>query len=771
MDFPATFFDDEVRDGFFVSGQMKRCWASQLEVLSDFDELCKRHDLNWFAYAGTLLGAVRHSGYIPWDDDIDIVMLRRDYDKFLEYAETELTDSYMLVNQQHNEGVQLTIYCTRLVVRYKGDIAGPLEKFHGFPLHSGIDIFPLEDFADDRMEAKSFLDRYYKLRDHALEALRKNSTLPEHEHEEMIRYLETRAGRRFDRDKIGYEVEQFMDSVHRNAFNDPGSKKVISFQCVYNGYKAIFSRNIFDDWFLMPFENTMIRVPVKYREFLSVTYGENYMEPIRGNADHIYPYYRKQIDLGLAPFLAAVWHPYEFWKPDLERAERSVRVDAKGKTLQFTELLLKIHMMIQRYIELGDITNIGKLLTSCQTVGQNMEQLLSSTYGEDIPAVELVKNYRNELGEITDEYLQKIIRDMDLDIDKLNRIIVELTSELEAIKEKLQVVFIPYKAADWPALESIWKAADEDPDCDAYVIPIPYYRKDNLVRAGEQIYEGDLFPSYVPVVDYNTYDFEHRHPDVIYMVSAYDEISCSDCVYPFFYGYNIKKFTDKLVYVPPFEIEEIRPHDGIAIESMKQYVNSPGFVNADYIITQSENIKARYLSILKEFSGEEFETYWDNKLLPLGTALHDIPAPEIDTLSLYKKWEEDLNNENGEKKRVILFQSAADALFLHPKKELDRIRKILERFKVRSDKVTLVWMPQPEISDNLDKLPEKLKLAYLDLISEYKESFPGIFLDDEDSERDDDIVTICDAYYGNPGPLSHKFMMAGRPVMLYDQKF
>ncbi|MCR4600413.1 MAG: LicD family protein [Clostridia bacterium] len=774
MDFPESYFDDEVRDGFFVSGQMKRCWASQLEVLSDFDEFCKRHDLKWFAAYGTLLGAVRHGGFIPWDDDIDIIMLRRDYDKFLMYAENELTGTYSLVNQQHNPGIEISIYCTRLTSKLEGDLAVPLNKFHGFPPITGIDILCLEDFTDNRKEAKEYLSKYKKLTDAAREANNENSIFPQEIREGAIRFLEKNAGKKFDPDKIGYELEQFFDRLHRNSFNNPRSKKVIDYMGVYVGLKRIYSRDIFDDWMLMPFENTHIRVPVRYHEFLGLPFGPDYMMPVKGGSAHAYPFYRKQIEniQGMDTYVKCVWHPYEFWMPDLERKDRSVRDDAKGKSLQFTELLLKIHMMIPRYIELGDMANIEKLLTSCQDVGQNMEQLLTTNYGEDIPAVELVRNYRSELDVIADADPGKTVSDKVPDIDRLNRIIMDLAKELEQIKEKRQVVFIPYKASQWPAMESIWKAAEEDPDCDAYVIPIPYYRKDNLARAGEQIYEGDLFPSHVPVVDFNSYDFENRHPDVIYMVSAYDEISCSDCVYPFFYGFNIKKFTDKLIYVPPFEIEEITPDNGVALEAIRQYVQSPGFVNADYIVTQSENTKERYMTILKEFSGDEFVSYWDNKLLPLGTPLWDIPERKKTDTSLYKKWEEKLLKSDSEEKRLILFQNGADTLYMNPRKEAERIRKILETFESRADSVTLVWMPQPEIAEYIvDMLPEKKIAPYLDLIREYKEKSACILLEGEDAKKDDEILTLCDAYYGNPGPLSHKFMMKDKPVMLFEQKF
>lgn len=67
-----------------------------LEAMTDFDELCTNHGLKYCLHGGTLLGAIRHRGFIPWDDDVDIVMLRKDYDQFLKVAQNEFKDKYTI---------------------------------------------------------------------------------------------------------------------------------------------------------------------------------------------------------------------------------------------------------------------------------------------------------------------------------------------------------------------------------------------------------------------------------------------------------------------------------------------------------------------------------------------------------------------------------------------------------------------------------------------------------------------------------------------------
>ena len=82
MNIPDGFLEGEIRNSFYVETMMKKTWAAQLKVLSVVDEICKKNNIQYFADWGTLLGAVRHKGYIPWDDEMDITMKLDVYTKF-----------------------------------------------------------------------------------------------------------------------------------------------------------------------------------------------------------------------------------------------------------------------------------------------------------------------------------------------------------------------------------------------------------------------------------------------------------------------------------------------------------------------------------------------------------------------------------------------------------------------------------------------------------------------------------------------------------------
>lgn len=100
----AVFLKPEYRCGFLVDESRKKLWKCELNILEKFDALCKHYGLNYFLIGGALLGAVRHQGFIPWDDDVDIGMLRDDYNIFLEHASEWFIDPYFVQNGYNDPG-------------------------------------------------------------------------------------------------------------------------------------------------------------------------------------------------------------------------------------------------------------------------------------------------------------------------------------------------------------------------------------------------------------------------------------------------------------------------------------------------------------------------------------------------------------------------------------------------------------------------------------------------------------------------------------------
>ena len=86
---------DEVRSGVLVTTHQKKLWNTQIGLINEFARICRKHNLRWFAAYGTLLGAARHKGFIPWDDDVDVVMLRPEYEKFRQVVMSEVKPPYL----------------------------------------------------------------------------------------------------------------------------------------------------------------------------------------------------------------------------------------------------------------------------------------------------------------------------------------------------------------------------------------------------------------------------------------------------------------------------------------------------------------------------------------------------------------------------------------------------------------------------------------------------------------------------------------------------
>lgn len=120
----------------------------QLEILLEFDRVCKKNAIQYQLFAGTLLGAIRHKGFIPWDDDIDVCMLRKDYDKFIKLGKKELSDSYFLQTHKSDKDYIMSFAKIR-----KNNTLFIEESTSESKIHSGIyiDVFPMDNVQPGKM--------------------------------------------------------------------------------------------------------------------------------------------------------------------------------------------------------------------------------------------------------------------------------------------------------------------------------------------------------------------------------------------------------------------------------------------------------------------------------------------------------------------------------------------------------------------------------------------------------------------------------------------
>ncbi len=163
IDLPEHFLDEEVRDGYTVTRQMKKLWAIEIDLLFQLDRICRKYGLKYFADGGTLLGVKRHKGYIPWDDDIDVCMLRSDYEILCSVAPKELDSPYFFQNEKTDPGV---VFGFSKICNSETTMILDANKNRNFTFNQGIniDIFPQDNLPDDKAEQKKFLEHLRKLK-------------------------------------------------------------------------------------------------------------------------------------------------------------------------------------------------------------------------------------------------------------------------------------------------------------------------------------------------------------------------------------------------------------------------------------------------------------------------------------------------------------------------------------------------------------------------------------------------------------------------------
>lgn len=300
------FFKDEEKSGFMVGSLMKRCWGAQLQVLQEFDKVCSRHGLKWFAFCGTLLGAVRHKGFIPWDDDIDVCMLRGDYNMFLRFAAKEMPQ-YIIENRDYynpGEGRHYDFQgITRINNSYTTNFDPGYMKAHcGFPYTIGLDVYPLDFVPRDPEE----FDAVQQIFAYTINVGLKYKSLywkgypaPEGNYkdidlDEAYAVLYDATG--FKIEKNG-DVPGQLDDIASSISSYTKSKDSDSVACmmhIVQGYsRMVFPKEAFAHSLEVPFETGSIYIPRDYDAVLRRNYGPGYMIPST-KVPHDYPYYKFQ---------------------------------------------------------------------------------------------------------------------------------------------------------------------------------------------------------------------------------------------------------------------------------------------------------------------------------------------------------------------------------------------------------------------------------------------------------------------------------------------
>ncbi len=294
--FDKDFYHKEERLGFTVSEVMKHCWAADLHVLEDIKSICAANGLKFFAAYGTLLGAIRHAGYIPWDDDIDIGMVRDDYIALVELLSED--GRYNVLNPYTRSWYNMNFSH----ITNNDDLCFDreyLSAWEGCPFLVGPDIYPYYYIPRNPEEEEYILAVLKKIDDAIALSKQADAAKVKDRIQEALAIalvdLQKETGYVFNTERpIENQLEILYDQVCRITEAEDAD-----YLARYDEYtrdrSKKFPKEYLENVISVPFENTTIYVPAGYNAVLTARFGNDYLCPQNVRGAHDYPFYKKQL--------------------------------------------------------------------------------------------------------------------------------------------------------------------------------------------------------------------------------------------------------------------------------------------------------------------------------------------------------------------------------------------------------------------------------------------------------------------------------------------
>lgn len=758
LEFSLDFFRDEVRNGFYIPGAIKQAWAASMMVLDEIDKICKKYDITYFADWGTLLGAVRHGGFIPWDDDIDICMKREDYDRFKEVAEKELPENFCLHDYMRKDNHWL--FLTRVVNhRHICFEEEHLRKYHNFPYLASVDIFVLDYLYDDKEKEHARCEEIKYLI--ALADLIVEKKIDKSVLDKELGKVESLYNVSIDRelDSLGlgrvlYSLaEQQMRRVKAGESHNMGQ---IFPHVIKQGYG--FSAEVYKKVVKLPFESGNIPVPAEYNYILRWKYGKYFLINKKWGG-HQYPYFEQQkknlqevADFELPEFC--------FSKNMLIRDTNERKETFKKVVRDTIEELNRCIEEYEKQIQNQDINSAIRNLPQCQSLaielGNYIENMMCrhiSGYQTCITKLELfceklfyLYDYlNNKIDKCKEVYLEEKYLSLEQELKvSLKGIEEEIKS---SVLEKRLIAFLPDNPDNWKEMERLYNTYLKEENTDIMVIPLPLFAKSPY---GEVIFDNaDMnftgnYPDELNLIPWDDIDISMYEFDTIVIQNQYDNENGYLTVPPIYYAKRLRNYTKCLIYLMKDGVDDFCIEDTSSIYGLKYRLRVPAAMYADKIIIHSEKMKALYEDYLTEFAGEDTRDIWREKLVVL------------------KNQDNILQKEYGEKK-VLLYCIGEDQFAFDEKIGL---RKIEERFSI-IDKIQDLEMYvylYPKNIDDWEGISGDIKERLKERMAGYK-----VFVHNDELWKKVDISEICE-YYGTPSPIALKLIENDCPIMFVAEK-
>ena len=287
----------ETRCDFYIDTKRKELWNTQLDIYQELKRVCDKYNLKVFAAYGTLLGLIRHKGFIPWDDDIDVFMLREDYEKLKAIDPKEWKEGYFFQNSYTDN-----LFRQHAQIR-KDNTTMLLDRDYRKPYHRGvfIDIFILDNCPSDEEELKAFYtsikEKYGWLFKPPFKKIHsKKNKLVVFAYNHFFYY--------FHKIKYNHKVkvaggreklfEEYDEMCQKYNNDETGKVADVTFNAFEDLYWT-YNKEGFLKPISLPFEDVTMLAPSNYDEHLKETFG-NYMDFVKGTTSHGVIYFDKDND-------------------------------------------------------------------------------------------------------------------------------------------------------------------------------------------------------------------------------------------------------------------------------------------------------------------------------------------------------------------------------------------------------------------------------------------------------------------------------------------
>ena len=619
MILPENYLEDEIRCGFYVPGMLKRSWAAQLVMLEKLGDFCRDYHIQWFASNGTLLGAVRHKGFIPWDDDVDVWMKRKDYETFLRNVNM-MPDSITFMDGRYGmeDNTRFNQSFGRIVnTETYTPTAEFLNAYGGYPYPAGIDIFVLDNIAADEFDEQLRKESgQYIL--YAIQLLDDKGENKE-ELEEYISNIEKWSRIKIDRDgNLFQQLMQIYEGVCC-LYNEHSSGKIADMSNWIPNGKALFDEKWFESSIEFPFENITVPVPAGYDQILKNVYGD-YMIPYQGSS-HNFPMYRS-IEQDIEKLGDSGQRlPYNYYF-DKEVLKRPGKPDRKKYIRSYLQLFLRAWSEVVQHVRISDLSQISEMLGTAQNVTMQLEKLLVQNYADASMTMSgLLEEFYQKLFALFQAIQGHDVNQQAQLVQDAQLIVQQVQKEIEEeIINPVEVLFLPFKACGWENLQPLYDYFRKQPGVRTYVMPIPWYRRNAVYDFPDNpVYEGKEISEKVETIPLSDMFLPVHTPDIVITQNAYDQYGIGFTVSPEYYSEKLLQYAGEVVYTPWFVIDDVLPEHQGAWSVAYSYIDMPGVVKADKILVSSYSMRYSYIEHLTEFAGQDTWKHWEESVQVAGT--------------------------------------------------------------------------------------------------------------------------------------------------------